>query len=76
MGPIAEDYFARLHDAGLIDEADAAGAYQTFFGLVIQDTQIRVLLGEPAPTVSQVRERADAAVDAFFRLHARATSPG
>ena len=71
IGPIAEEYFAALHAAGLIDQTDAAAAYRTFYGLVVQDTQIRVLLGEPTPSTAQVTRRAADAVQAFFRLHPR-----
>lgn len=69
VGPIAEEYFARLHAAGLVDQPDPGAAFGTFYGLVMQDTQIRVLLGEPAPAAEKVSQRAAVAVDAIFRLH-------
>ena len=66
VGPVVEQFFARLHAAGLIGEPDAAQAYRVFYGLVVQDTQIRVLLGEPAPSMREIRRQAARAVRAFF----------
>lgn len=69
VGPIVEEYLARLDDAGLIGVADPATAFETFYGLLIRDTQIRCLLGEPAPDDEAIRSRAAEAVDGFAALH-------
>src|SRR5690554_2185758 len=34
------------HDAGLLDIEDTEAAFRTFFGLVVRDVQIRLLLGD------------------------------
>lgn len=69
VGPIVEEYLARLDDAGLIGVADPATAFETFYGLLIRDTQIRCLLGEPAPNDDAIEVRATDAVDRFVTLH-------
>ncbi len=69
VGPIVEEYLARLDDAGLIGVADPATAFETFYGLLIRDTQIRCLLGEPAPDDDAIEVRATDAVDRFVTLH-------
>lgn len=68
IGPLVETYLARLSDAGHLDIDDPAAAFELLYGLVMQDTQIRVLLGEPAPTPDLVRDHAAKAVDQFFVL--------
>jgi len=68
VGPIVERYLAGLHTAGEIDAPDAAVAFELLYGLVVRDTQIRVLLGEATPTGAAVRRTATAAVDQFLLL--------
>ncbi len=64
--------FARAREAGLIG-LDDARAFSLLFGLVIADTQIRVLLGEAAgQTLSDPDSRARAAARAFLVLAAPA----
>lgn len=65
VGPIVETYLGELSDEGYLSIADPAGAFQLLYGLVIQDTQIRVLLGEPPPTSAEIRQRATEAIDRF-----------
>ena len=48
-GPLIERYLARLHREGQMQMDDAAEAFRLFYGLTIQDSQIRALLGEPPP---------------------------
>lgn len=69
VGPIVEEYLARLVDAGLIGIDDPSSAFESFYGLVIRDTQIRCLLGEPAPDASAIEARAARAVTQFVVLH-------
>lgn len=70
-GPIVEKYLVRLDDQGALRIADPAGAFCLLYGLVIQDTQIRCLLGEPPPNETQIKARARTAVEHFLQLHAR-----
>lgn len=56
----------------LIDVPDgtaAAEAFAAFFGLVVADRQLRVLLGERRPTISTRRLEVARAVELFLRLH-------
>ena len=69
IGPIVESYLSRLHHQGLIHAPDPDLAYRTLYGLVVRDTQIRVLLGEAAPTRGQIIRHAEAAVAGFWTLH-------
>lgn len=68
VGPIVEEYLARLDAEGVLSIDDPAAGFRLLYGLVIQDTQIRVLLGEPAPSAETIRAEAERAVDAFVRL--------
>ena len=68
VGPIAEAYLERLHDAGILRVPDPAVSYRLLYGLVVQDTQIRVLLGEAPPAAPMVQRQAAAAVAAFVQL--------
>lgn len=60
-------------EAGLLKFDSAEDAYRTFFGLVVRDLQIRLLLGEPvrmqAPDISTM---AATATDQFFTLYSGA----
>ena len=68
IGPVVRAYLALLHDAGAINAPDGEAAFTTLYGLVVRDTQIRVLLGEPPPTKRALAARADKAVTQFLRL--------
>jgi AcrR family transcriptional regulator len=76
VGPIVEQYLVRLDDAGLIGIDDPSSAFETFYGLVISDTQIRCLLGEPAPDAGAIDARATRAVAQFVALHPPRTAGG
>ena len=52
-GPLVERYLARLHREGLMQMEDPAEAFRLFYGLTIQDSQIRALLGEPPPNTAE-----------------------
>lgn len=69
-GPIVEKYLARLDDTAALQIPDPAVAFRQLYGLVVQDTQIRTLLGDPPPTPAEVTTQAASAVDVFLRLHA------
>lgn len=67
-GPSTEDYLRRLDAAGILHVPDAAATFCLFYGLVVQDTQIRVLLGDVPPTEAAIRARAAQAVESLFAL--------
>jgi hypothetical protein len=58
-GPIVERYLAGLAAKGVLAIDDPADAFQIFYGLVIQNLQIRALLGEsPLPPARLMVARA------------------
>jgi AcrR family transcriptional regulator len=67
-GPLIERYLAELDRKGVITIASPADAFTLFYGLIIQDRQIRALLGETPPTSAQRRRAARAAVQHFLTL--------
>jgi AcrR family transcriptional regulator len=69
-GPIVEAYLARLAAEGHLGIDDPADAFRLLYGLVIQDLQIRVLLGEPPPSRDSLAEQARVAVERFLALTA------
>ena len=71
VGPIVERYLARLADDGFIEIDDPAEAFGLLYGLIIQDTQIQVLLGQQPPSVAEVETRASRAVERFLALVGR-----
>jgi AcrR family transcriptional regulator len=75
-GPIVEAYLARLAERGRIEVDDPAAAFQLLYGLVVQDLQIRVLLGERPPGPAAIAAQARRAVDRFLALTAGAGPPG
>lgn len=66
VGPVVAAYLADLHTAGLSPHPDGDRAFSLLYGLVVQDAQIRVLLGEDPPTASAVAGRARTAVGQFL----------
>ena len=68
VGPLVEAYLTSLHTAGVLDVSDPAAAFELLYGLAIRDLQIRVLLGEPAPSKPALTRRANEAVGQFFQL--------
>lgn len=68
VGPLVETYLARLSNDGVASISDPAQAFELLYGLVVRDTQIRVLLGEPPPAPDAVHRRATRAVDQFLSL--------
>jgi AcrR family transcriptional regulator len=60
-------------DARLLRFTSSEEAYRTFFGLVVRDVQIRLLLGDKALTSSNVEENVEvdvkAATDQFLALY-------
>lgn len=70
IGPLVERYLARLSDARVLDIADPTDAFRLLYGLVVEDFQIRVLLGEPPPTPDEIAASASTAVERFLVLTA------
>jgi AcrR family transcriptional regulator len=59
-------------EAGLLDFEDVADAFRSFFGLVVADTQIRLLLGEDShPGEAEISKISAQAVTKFLRLYGR-----
>lgn len=71
-GGLVATYLAQLHRAGVIHAPDPAEAFGLLFGLVVRDTQIRALLGEPVPDADARAARARDAVARFLTLVAPA----
>ena len=67
-GPLVEGYLAHLAEAGRLRIDDADDAFRLLYGLTVQDTQIRALLGERAPDAAELDRRAREAVDRFLAL--------
>ncbi len=68
IGPLVEAYFADLDAVGHLSAADPAASFCRFYGVVVQDTQIRTLLGEDPPGAREIERRAHEGVQAFMRL--------
>lgn len=68
VGPIVEAYLAAVSASGALEIVDPQSAFETFYGLVIRDTQIRVLLGEPRPSAVAIGRRAAEGTDQFLAL--------
>ncbi|HTF47360.1 MAG TPA: TetR/AcrR family transcriptional regulator C-terminal domain-containing protein [Pseudonocardia sp.] len=69
-GPIVERYLAHLAAEGVLAIDDPGEAFQLFYGLVIQDLQIRALLGETALPAGPRELHTRRAVDRFLTLAA------
>lgn len=68
-GPITEKYLEKLANEGQLKIKDTGVAFQIFYGLVIQDLQIRVLLGEACPTDKVLKTHAQNAIEKFWLLY-------
>lgn len=69
VGPLLADYLAGRHVAGDLHCPDPGDAFTVFYGLVVRDSQIGMLLGVAPPDEAQRAERAGAAVAQFLRLY-------
>jgi AcrR family transcriptional regulator len=69
-GPLVERYLAQLHREGRMQMDDPAEAFRLFYGLTIQDSQIRALLGEQPPNAPERVKMARSAVSRFITLAA------
>lgn len=73
VGPIVERYLAELHARGMLHAPDPAESFELLYGLIVRDTQIRVLLGDDPP--ADLEGRAADAVDAFVLLNENTRPP-
>ena len=56
--------------AGLLEFSDSEEAFRSFFGLLIRDTQIRLLLGDKcAPDIGEIAADAARATEQFYALY-------
>ena len=67
-GALVERYLAGLMDRGMIRVHDPASAFQVLYGLVIEDRQIRALLGDAVPDDDARQSHAKDAVDRFLTI--------
>ena len=75
MGLRLEPVLLAARDAGLLAFEDVGEAFRTFFGLVLRDIQIRLLLGdEHALSQSQISADAQNASAQFMALYGRTPS--
>ena len=73
MGKRLKPVIEAGQESGLLDSAeDAETLFRTFFGLVVRDVQIRLLLGDSLKMTCEVIDSdANRATDQFIRLHSR-----
>lgn len=69
VGPLVEEFLAQASARGELVVDDPPDAYRELWGFAVRDTQIRVLLGEPAPSPAQIEQDAKVAVERFMRAH-------
>lgn len=68
VGPIVERFLGACDPADTILSRDPRKAFELLYGLIIQDSQIRVLLGEARPGRTAIKRRVELAVDRFLLL--------
>lgn len=62
--------------AGLLRQSDSEDAFRSFYGLVVRDVHIRVLLGDTMTfTADEISTEADRAVHQFYHLYGAEISP-
>ena len=67
-GPLVEEYLAREISQGRLPAVDPAEAFRVFYGLLIQDQQIRALLGDTSLNRAAIDEQARFTVRRFLLL--------
>ena len=71
-----EPVLLAARDAGLLAFEDVCETFRTYFGLVLRDTQIRLLLGDELPLKpAQISTQAKASTTHFMALYGHHTSP-
>jgi AcrR family transcriptional regulator len=75
MGLRLEPVLLAARDAGLLTFDDVGEAFRTYFGLVLRDIQIRLLLGDALSlSASQISTEAQSATAHFMALYGRNNS--
>ncbi len=70
MGRRLKPLFEAGKKAGLLHFEDSETAYRCFFGLLLRDTQIRLLLGDRLTrSAGEIEEQAKTATGQFLQLH-------
>lgn len=67
-GALVERYLADCDVRGLLPVPDPPAAFELLYGLLVQDLQIRVLLGDGRPDPEEIAARAKVAVRRFVGL--------
>lgn len=67
-GAIVEHHLGELARRGVLRIDDPAEAFALLYGLIVEDRQIRVLLGEKPPSRALVKRHASAAAERFMTL--------
>jgi len=65
---MVEQYLRKLSSSGFLKVENEQAAFATLYGLAISDLQIRVLLGDRAPSRKEIKQRANQAVTDFMTL--------
>lgn len=69
VGTVVQGYLAEQQGRGRLAVPEPSAAFGLLYGLIVQDTQIRVLLGEDPPDARAVRQQAIRGVEAFLLIH-------
>lgn len=69
VGAIVEDYLETLLSRNGKEDCNAQYAFTILYGLIVRDTQIRVLLSEKTPGKKRLNDQARQGVDHFFDLY-------
>jgi len=76
MGRRLEPVLAIGREAGLLEFDDGEAAFRDFFGLVVRDVQIRLLLGDPLKlSDDEIRSEARRATRQFLTLYGASQGP-
>lgn len=67
-GALVEQYLADCDARGLLPVPDPPAAFRLLYGLLVQDLQIRVLLGDQPPDPAEIGARSEVAVRRFLVL--------
>lgn len=68
VGPLVEEYLGELGRDGTLRIDDPADSFTLLYGLIVEDVQIRVLLGDDPPDLATIERHAARAVQRFFVL--------
>ena len=76
MGKRLKPVLETGREARLLKFDNSETAFRTFFGLVVRDVQVRLLLGDKfAPTLKEIEADAERATEQFLALHGVKEAP-